>query len=303
MDDYKEYIDDKYDDYDDAENEEAVYSGSSARWSRNYSDEPEKPKGFSVLQRTVLISAVIVGAVLLITIICRLFFFSSFERDWHFTETVGTQDQAQVYDYNLKFDDGMVTVELGSLETRGEYTLTHVDEDLSKRILDGEDRIGDPVVIIENTFTGFDGIFSYNVSGSVFSGRKLSLTNVNNEKNKLELDTDTVAPSAPFRNGEFSKDDKVVGTWELKDEQGSITYEFTADGNYTRTDKLPNNTQKQTGIYTCKDNVITLTYKVGKNIDVPKHYEFKDSKLVISEPVPVSELQTTEVPCEYTKIK
>ena len=36
------------------------------------------------------------------------------------------------------FDDGMVTVELGSLETKGQYTMTHIDSDLAKRVKDGD---------------------------------------------------------------------------------------------------------------------------------------------------------------------
>ena len=126
MDDYKEYMDENYDEYDDTESEGAEYGYSG--WKRNSSYESEQPKKFSVLQRTVLISAAIVGAAILITIICRVFFFGgSFESNWHFSETVGTQDQAQVYDYNLKFKDDTVTVELGSLETKGQYTMTHID--------------------------------------------------------------------------------------------------------------------------------------------------------------------------------
>ena len=304
MDDYKEYMDENYDEYDDTESEGAEHYGSSYGWKRNGSYDTEKPKKFSVLQRTVLISAAIVGAAILITIICRVFFFGgSFESNWHFSETVGTQDQAQVYDYNLKFKDDTVTVELGSLETKGQYTMTHIDSDLAKRVKDGDSKIGEPVVIIENTFTVFDGIFSYNVSGNIFAGHTMTLTNVNYEDDKLKFDDRTVEASVPFRNGEFSKDDKIVGTWEFKDEQGSLTYEFDADGNYTIVDKLPNNTQRQSGIYNCKDGVLTLTYKVGKNIDVPKHYEIKGDKLVINEPVQESADKVIEKPYEYTRVK
>ena len=52
-----------------------------------------------------------------------------------------------------------------------------------------------------------------------------------------------------------------------------------------------------------EDGVLTLTYKVGKNIDVPKHYEVKGDKLIINEPVQESADKVIEKPYEYTRVK
>ena len=258
---------------------------------------PDAPaKKSHVLQRTIIISLAIVAAAILVTVVCRLFFFNSaLDTDffgnskatvWHYTEAnESTADEATDYDYNLTFDNGRLTVDVGTMQITGSYTIKHITEDDAAVIKDGDSKIGTSMMVIENTIR-FDGKYTYNVSGNVFSGKTMTLTNVNNENSVFEFDSKPADMPEVERKGEFKKDEKLVGKWEYRDELGTVEYEFTDDGNFSRTDKLVDSIQSIKGIYTCKDSVFTYTINFGGPTDIPRNYELKDGNLIVYEAVP-----------------
>ncbi len=256
----------------------------------------ESPKKSPVIQHTILISLAIVAAAILATVVCRLFFFNSaLDTDffgnskatvWHYSEeNASTADEATDYDYNLTFDNGRLTVNVGTMEIVGKYTIKPITEEDAAVIKDGDSKTGTSMMVIENTIR-FDGKYTYNVSGNVFSGKTMTLTNVNNENSVFEFDSKPADMPEVERKGEFKKDEKLVGKWEYRDELGTVEYEFTDDGNFSRTDKLVDSIQSIKGIYTCKDSVFTYTINFGGPTDIPRNYELKDGNLIVYEAVP-----------------
>ena len=254
------------------------------------------PKKSPVLQRTILISLAIVAAAILVTVVCRLFFFNSaLDTDffgnskatvWHYTEANdSTADEATDYDYNLTFDNGRLTVDVGTMQIVGSYTIKHITEDDAAVIKDGDSKIGTSMMVIENTIK-FDGRYTYDVSGNMFTGKTMTLQNLSNEKKVFEFDSDAAEMPKIEQNGDFKKDEKLIGNWEYVDELGSINYEFTDDGYFTRTDKLVDMIETVNGTYTCKDGIFNYTMDFGGLNVVSRRYEFKDDSLIIYEAVP-----------------
>lgn len=268
-------------------------TGSAEQASLNTEAPPKKSP---VLQRTIIISLAIVAAAVLVTVVCRLFFFNnalntdffgnSKATVWHYSEAnESTADEATDFDYNLTFDNGRLTVDVGTMQIVGSYSIKHITEEDASTIKDGDSKIGTSMMVIENTIR-FDGKYTYSVSGNPFSGKTMTLTNVNNENSVFELDSNASDMPEVERSGEFQKDEKLTGKWEYKDELGTITYEFTDDGKFTRTDKLVDTIQTLNGIYTCKDGVFTSIINFGGPSEIPRKYEFKDDSLIIYEAVP-----------------
>ena len=254
------------------------------------------PKKSPVLQRTILISLAIVAAAILVTVVCRLFFFNgalntdffgnSKATVWHYTEANdSTADEATDYDYNLTFDNGRLTVDVGTMQIVGSYTIKHITEDDAAVIKDGDSKIGTSMMVIENTIK-FDGRYTYDVSGNMFTGKTMTLQNLSNEKKVFEFDSDAAEMPKIEQNGDFKKDEKLIGNWEYVDELGSINYEFTDDGYFTRTDKLVDMIETVNGTYTCKDGIFNYTMDFGGLNVVSRRYEFKDDSLIIYEAVP-----------------
>ena len=258
---------------------------------------PDAPaKKSHVLQRTIIISLAIVAAAILVTVVCRLFFFNSaLDTDffgnskatvWHYTEAnESTADEATDYDYNLTFDNGRLTVDVGTMQITGSYTIKHITEDDAAVIKDGDSKIGTSMMVIENTIK-FDGRYTYDVSGNIFTGKTMTLQNLSNEKKVFEFDSDAAEMPKIEQNGDFKKDEKLIGNWEYVDELGSINYEFTDDGYFTRTDKLVDTIQAVNGTYTCKDGIFNYTMDFGGPNVISRRYEFKDDNLIIYEAVP-----------------
>ena len=290
-------------------NEDTGIMGSDANSSSD--GEAPKKKGF-VLQRTILISLVIVVAVILVTVVCRLFFFNnalntdflgnSKATVWHYSELpVSTSDEATKYEYNLTFDNGRLTVDVGTMKVVGSYTIKHITEEDASTIKDGTSKIGTSMMVIENTMR-FDGKYTYNVSGNSFSGKTMTLKNINTDKEVFEFDDKAADKPKIEREGEFKKDEKLVGKWEYRDELGTVEYEFTDDGEFTRTDKLVDTIQTLSGIYNCKDGIFTATIDFGGTSKLPRKYEFKGDDLIIYEVVTdYSTGLVRTLPYTYTK--
>lgn len=277
-------------------------------------EAPEQPKKKKLLQRTIIISIAIVAVTVLITIICRLFFFNGVQNTdifgnntattWHYQMTTSnaaaTADEAKAYDFNLTFDNGKLNITVGTIEVKGSYSLRNITKEDAANLEGAESKVGTPVLIIENS-TLFDGTYTYEVSGNVFTGKTMTISNISYDDRKYTFD-DKVAPTVTVeREGEFHGDDKIVGSWQYKDELGTISYTFNSDGSYVRTDKQSGIIQTQKGIYDCQNGALTLTLNFGDEVsDAPRSYQFKDDKLVLNEFFNTIYGTVTQ-PIEYTK--
>ena len=278
-------------------------------------EEPAKKSKF--LQRTIIISAAIVICAVLVALICRLFFFNGIvgtnlfgspkETCWHYSTPVSsgytaTTDEAQTADYYFIFEpDGTLKIEIGSFEYDGVYNTQYLTEETAP----DKDSVGKSVVSIENT-NSIDGMYFYEVSGNVFTGKKMKLTSTMSNEVAFEFDDQAYTSPKIEREGSFEKDEKVVGSWTNKNEYASQTLKFNEDGSYSISTKTSTSKQVENGLYNCKDGSITLSSFYIATQSQTFKYTADDEKLTIIQEMmtlgddgqtPV----TVEQPIEYTK--
>lgn len=263
---------------------------------------PKKKKAFYF---PILLSLFIVLAFLAVGIVCRLFFFQGVVNTdllgnkktttWHYRPSAedaaaASVDEAQIPDYYFIFEpDGTIKVESGSIEFQGNYTLRNADQDDLKDAENNNEasgstdnstaQIGKPIVTIEGT-NQIDGKFLYTREGNVFSGSKLTLGVLGNDTIKLTFDEKSFSPPKFEREGEFTKDDKLLGSWSYKDEMIIQTFRFNDDGTYELNTRQNNNSvERQYGIYNCKDGMLTLSFCYPDQKEQSLKYSIKDNKL------------------------
>lgn len=275
---------------------------------------PQKKK---TVQKTIIISAVIVLLVIAAAAVCRLFFFQGVvntnlfgapvKTTWHYLpnvatpDTASTADEAAVPDFYFIFEpDGKLTIEMGTFDYQGTYTIRNAEEKDVIQLKNSKDAIGKPMLTIENSGM-IDGNFLIDRSGNVFTGSTLTLTNAASEKMKLDFDSKEYKPATIERKGEFTGDEALTGTWNYSSEVGSQSFTFNADGTYDIKTKVNGTIQGQHGIYNCKDGKLTITYKDSEEKSQDFKYTIKDNKLSLTAIVEFMG-QTFEQPAgEFTK--
>ncbi len=282
---------------------------------------PLVPGKSKVLQRTIVISAAIVICAVLFAVICRLFLFngvvntnlfgSKAETSWHYSAPVqtgmtATADEPQTADYYFVFEpDDTLKIQIGSFEYFGNYTLRRLTDDDVTDSEDGKANVGKAVVDIENT-NSIDGVYYYDVSGNVFTGKTMKLTNIYSEEMAFEFDDKAASPIEIKREGEFNKDDNAVGSWTNKNEMASQTLTFNGDGTYNITTKTANSKQVENGLYSCDDGKVTLSSFYLETRSQSFKYTVDGEKLTIIQEfvMPAADgatPTTVEQPIEYTK--
>ena len=277
----------------------------------------EPAKKSKLLQRTIIISAAIVICAVLVAIVCRLFFFNGIvntnllggakETCWHYSTPVSTgytatTDEAQTADYYFIFEpDGTLKIEIGSFEYDGVYTTQYLTDETAP----DKDSVGKPVVSIENT-NSIDGMYFYEVSGNVFTGKTMKLTSTMSDKVVFNFDDKAYTSPKIEREGEFSKDEKVVGSWTNKNEYASQTLKFNADGSYSISTKTSTSKQVENGLYNCKDGSITLSsYYIATQSQSFKYTVTDDQLTIIQQMMSLGDdgktPVTVEQPIVYTK--
>ena len=277
----------------------------------------EPAKKSKLLQRTIIISAAIVICAVLVAIVCRLFFFNGIvntnllggakETCWHYSTPVSTgytatTDEAQTADYYFIFEpDGTLKIEIGSFEYDGVYSTQYLTDETAP----DKDSVGKPVVSIENT-NSIDGMYFYEVSGNVFTGKTMKLTSTSSDKVVFDFDDKAYTSPKIEREGEFSKDEKVVGSWTNKNEYASQTLKFNADGSYSISTKTSTSKQVENGLYNCKDGSITLSsYYIATQSQSFKYTVTDDQLTIIQQMMSLGDdgktPVTVEQPIVYTK--
>ncbi len=272
------------------------------------------PKKKKTLQTTILISLVIVICVVLAAIICRLFFMKGVVDTnliggkattvWHYkpdaSQLAASVDEAMIPDYYFVFNpDGTVSVNMGSFEFQGEYTLRSLEANEIPQ--DSGFKEGTPVLEMSGTIQG-DGTFLYERSGNAFTENTLKLTPITNPKVEIVMDNKAYTPATVERKDTFTKDDALLGNWSFKNEQMTQNFRFNEDGTYELKSMANGGVEKQTGIYNTKDGALTLTYKAPKEQSQTLKYAVKDNKLSLSQVVEYGG-QSMEMPLnEFTKV-
>ena len=298
------------------EETEAALEDAEDASETNEGIEEFAPKSNKTLQRTIAISAGIVICAVLVAIVCRLFLFhgvvdtdlfgNSKETCWHYTaqlktqQTAATSDEPMTAEYYFMFEpDGTLKIEIGTFDFYGNYAIRHLtDEDVANMALEKEN-IGKTVLDIENS-NSIDGVYYYDVSGNVFTGKTMTITSVSNEEFSIDFDNKAYEPAKVEREGEFKKDEAIVGSWTNKNEIASQTLKFSEDGSYSIDTNSTDSHQTERGLYSCEDGKLKLTSFYTTTQSNEFKYSFEKEKLIITQVIALGD-QTIEQPIEYTK--
>lgn len=194
-----------------------------------------------------LITAACIFAVTLIFFAgWKCFFDTSILGAWKTTYNITSTDSetkketTRTEEYTFTFNnDSTLTFHYGGMTLNGRYSLS-----------DGNN--GKNQINISITETQQKYAFYYDVSGNVFTGRTLSLTDKDglliNDENKTKIDCDFITENnqkyyiCRFGQGEgedklpkyddFKADDKLTGSWLYKSDDYKQSYYFDKDGTF-----------------------------------------------------------------------
>ena len=311
--DTKDYDLDAFDE-DFSQPEEALQEEEPQNSVAEPADVSAAPKKKRTVQFTILLSAAIVLVVLLAAVVCRLFFFQGVVNTglfgtktttWHYQAKPvagASADEATSPDFYFIYEpDGRLKVELGSFEYQGAYTIRKLEQKDVADLENGDSLVGKPVLNIENSGI-IDGKFLFERTGNAFTDSTLLLTSVENDTVKLNFDAREYVPAQFEREGEFHKDDAIVGEWTYKNEVGEQTFVFEDNGSYSLKTMANNVIQSQHGIYDCQNGQLTIYYQYLNDQAQTFKYTIADNKLTLTM---VMEFmgQTYEQPAgEFTKV-
>ncbi len=222
----------------------------------------------------------IFAAALLTVVIWKCFFNQSVIGSWYYIaegEHIETYDAPESSDepesvstsYSQRVcytfgEDGSCKVTLGTTTVEGSYSIYSIQ---------GGNIIA-PMVVYQYTPV-FYGTFDYEVTGNIFTGRKLLIHDDYGETLELEPG-EGENPLSQMEN--FIAEEQLVGTW--RDEEYGLTYTFTEDGFLT--------SKSDDGLtveyaYTKFDDgyLIVKCYGNGEQADYYT-YEFTDNKTYIN---------------------
>ncbi len=221
------------------------------------------------IQVPIIISAVLVAAVALGFLIFKCFFDTSIVGTW-VVDNSSTADEAAdstendnaVLSYYIFDDNGDVSIAIGSMKMVGTYTLTSGEQGTS--------------TVEINIPTFLQGAFEYEVSGNMFTGRNLKLTDSYYGASYNFKSTTYKAPELKVDEN-FKPSDKLTGSW-VYNEGYKYVYTFNSDGTATINQ---NDLLYADGVYTYTDDTITITYSNGTESTMKLSYSIENDKLII----------------------
>lgn len=227
------------------------------------------------IQLPVIIAAALVLAVALGLFVFKGFFDTSLPGTWIFeqelqtstsTEDESETDSTKILNYFTFKDDGELTVTVGTISYIGSYSISDDSENNGKILT-----MYVPSVI--------NGTFNMEVSGNIFSGRTLALTNTSSTDTKFELKSGKYTAPEIKRDGDFTPNEDLIGKWTYDDGLYNLSFEFNKDGTATYTE---NKQIKFDGIYSYTDSTITLTYYTIEEATMETDYTVSDGSIVIN---------------------
>ena len=173
---------------------------------------------------------------------------------------IGESDTA---DFSMRIfnSDGSVTSTIGTVSGKGTYKMSKNDE--GKNVV---------TVNIYDTLTQYflDGEYTVEMSGNVFTGKKMKFTKPQAEDQTYEFESASYKAPNIERKTEFEKNDDVIGKWIYSTGEFKLVYEFKEDGTACYTEQAmsinpytytPINIDiTMDGIYSIKDGTATITY-------------------------------------------
>lgn len=233
--------------------------------------EIEAPKKKPMLQKTIVISLIIVCLAAVAAVVIGLFFNNDVTGTWHLVRQVEVSSEAATsdeagnklnVDYYFTFNkDGSVTSTIGTVTGKGTYTMS-------------KDENGNNVINMNmyDTLTQYflNGDYTVEYSGNIFTGKKMKFTMADNAERNYEFESASYKAPELKREGEFEKNDELVGKWVYSTGEFNLIYEFKEDGTAAYTEQAmtinpytytPINVDiEMRGIYSVKDSTVTISY-------------------------------------------
>lgn len=205
-----------------------------------------------IIAIVILLVAAVVGAVYL------LFFHITPAGTWAPADGSG----ATFYVFDNSGNAELVT---GTVRYKGTYSLS--DTDGAKKMN----------LYIPVGYSAIQGDFDYTLSGNIFTGKTFEISSGENDALKLvssALPENTLTPAKDRKT-----DDKIIGTWKLKDSTNNVTYTINQDGTII----LQSDSMRIDGVYTIKDKAIAITYSMaGQESTMEEEYSFDGDTLLIN---------------------
>lgn len=196
-------------------------------------EKPILPRKRKIVKNVQLPIVLAIFAVALLSVIVwKMFFDQSIVGEWYYiaegeyVETldspIESEDEASIthqYSQRVVYDfreDGVCVVTLGTTSVEGSYDLYS----------SADGNVLSAYVVYQYTPLLY-GSFNYKVTGNVFTGRKLVLSDVYGEGYELVLEPgEGESPLEAYEDVEI--EERLIGTW--RDENYGITFEIKSDG-------------------------------------------------------------------------
>lgn len=167
--------------------------------------------------------------------------------------------------YYVFDNSGTAELVTGTVRYKGTYSLS--DTDGGKKMN----------LYIPVGYSAIQGDFDYKLSGSVFTGKTFEISSGEGDALKLvssSLPENTLTPAKDRKT-----DDKIIGTWKLKDSTNNVTYTINQDGTII----LQSDSMRIDGVYTIKDKALAITYNMaGQESTMEEEYSFDGETLLIN---------------------
>ena len=254
-----------------------------------------------IIQTTIIISLIIVIIAVLATLVVKVFFDKEITGTWHYVREVqvanqgATSDEAEStigIDYYFAFsNDGTVKSTIGTITSKGTYSVSQNE--------DGQSVVTIDVYDVPTTYF-LNGEYTYELKGNIFTGKTLVLskdaadTTGQTQTRTYEMKSEAYKAPELESEGEFEKNDDLIGKWTYSTGEYKLAYEFNEDGTakyleqatsinpYTYTPVNIDITMN--GIYNVKDDTATITYFYIKQADKVVQFKREGDILYINDP-------------------
>ncbi len=254
-----------------------------------------------IIQTTIIISLIIVIIAVLATLVVKVFFDKEITGTWHYVREVqvanqaATSDEAEStigIDYYFAFaNDGTVKSTIGTITSKGTYSVSQNE--------DGQSVVTIDVYDVPTTYF-LNGEYTYELKGNIFTGKTLVLSkdaadNTGQTQTRTyEMKSEAYKAPELESEGEFEKNDDLIGKWTYSTGEYKLAYEFNEDGTakyleqatsinpYTYTPVNIDITMN--GIYNVKDDTATITYFYIKQADKVVQFKREGDILYVNDP-------------------
>lgn len=253
---------------DEAQDEDAAFLDNPADGYASQFGELEMEPGAAAVavqtkKKSLLMPSIIIAIVILLVAAAAgaaylLFFHNTPAGTW--APADGSGATYYVFDNN-----GTAELVTGTVRYKGTYSLS--DTDGAKKMN----------LYIPVGYSAIQGDFDYALSGNIFTGKTFQISS--GEDDTLELVSSALPESTLAPAEDRKTDDKIIGTWKLKDSTNNVTYTINQDGTII----LQSDSMRIDGVYTIKDKAIAITYNMaGQESTMEEEYSFDGETLLIN---------------------